>query len=545
MKEGLTEQEAESDLKDIREQLDNALRLKKFDDVSILQKKFLIAQKTYVETVQRTTEEKNKMRPVTLNLGLQLELEKEQNAKNLETAIKNQKNEDKENYDKYIENNQSYFESLTNKAKKILSDQLNTISQLKKQAIDNNFVINDTPKKPVFNKTRDRYSDPECQEDEYIYCSGDKITCEDIFGNPINTMSEIKNENSKTYSGCGSGLNSKSYTQFLDDMTTGITVEGNQSIFYDISSCPSDTPWRVDISAGDLSFNVGYNDISGEMTLLKDVSYKQYDVVYVDGEFLYKKYNKDPAFKRIEKKYKTFVNKKIYYKGIIKEDLTKKTNNLYDVYIPDYKNEIFIDIDNKYLYKVLDKNLLPDVFVNDNYQCYKSAIVASGISKFNSKSSKNLYINSDVYVDGDYLYDKYKDDRLFRLIREQTKIWVNNKTCYKGVIKNIRPNNNFDVSIPDYSGEVFYDISNKYLYTINLEYTNDLNSTLTDLKVGSLPRPVCKNGNFTKKCSKTQPKNIEFLQTPDNTAYSADVFPLLMSEGNEETCSDKLRFSPY
>ena len=157
----------------------------------------------------------------------------------------------------------------------------------------------------------------------------------------------------------------------------------------------------------------------------------------------------------------------------------------------------------------------------------------------------NLYINSVVYVDGDYLYDKYKDDRLFKLIRAQTKIWVNNKVCYKGVIKNIRTNNNFDVSIPDEYGQVFYDISKKYLYTINLDYTNDLNKTLTDLKIGSFPRPVCKNGNFTKKCSNKVPNDIEYIQTPDNTAYSADAFPLLMSEGNEQTCSNKLNFSPY
>jgi hypothetical protein len=220
-------------------------------------------------------------------------------------------------------------------------------------------------------------------------------------------------------------------------------------------------------------------------------------------------------------------------------------DNVYDVYIPDYKKEAFLNIDLKYLYKLVEENTLSGVYVTDNYQCYTNPTVASGISKFNNKSSKNLYINSVVYVDGDYLYDKYKDDRLFKLIRAQTKIWVNNKVCYKGVIKNIRTNNNFDVAIPDYNGEIFYDISNKYLYTINLEYTNDLNSTLTDLKIGSLPRPVCKNGNFTKKCSNKIPNDIEFVQTPNNTGYSADAYPLLMSEGNEETCTSKLNFSPY
>jgi len=258
-------------------------------------------------------------------------------------------------------------------------------------------------------------------------------------------MIEKDNGNGKTYSGCGSGLKSKSYEQFLDDMTVGLTVEGTQKVFYDISLCPIDKPWRVDMSAGDLSFNIGYD--------------------------------------------------------------------------------------------------LSAVYIQDNYQCYKNSIIASGISKFNNKNSTNLYVDSDVYVDGDYLYDKYNNEPSFKLIRAQSKVWVNNKACYKGVIKDITPNNTFNVYIPDYQGQVFNNISSKYLYTINLEYTNSLNTTLTDLKVGSLPRPVCKNGTFTNKCSKTQPDNI-YLENKDKIEYSADAFPLL-GEGSEESCANKLTFSPY
>jgi hypothetical protein len=540
IKEALTLQEADATLKDLNQQLDNAINERKFRDVEILQDKVSLARKEYLDLFQAETEERNKNVPIVeMDLTVQLELEKKRSNESVKNAINNQKILDKNNYDSYIEQNQGFFESLTNKAKKILSDQLNTISLLKQQAIDNNFIINDAPKKQVLNKTKDRYLDPECNNNEYLYCSGDKITCEDIFGNPLQDM---KNKNG-TYSGCGSAINSKSYSQFLDDMTAGLTVEGTQSVFYDISSCPSDKPWRVDISAGDLSFNVGYNDTSGEVTLVNSDFYKKFDVVYVDGEYLYNKYKTDPSFNVIEK-YKVFMNKKVYYKGLIKEDMTTKPNQKYDVYIPDYKKRVFVDIENKYLYKLIEKNVLSGVYITDNFQCYKSTVVASGISKFNDKKSQNLYINSVVYVDGDYLYDKYNKDAAFRSIRSQNKIWVNNKTCYKGVIKNIRSNNNFDVSIPDEYGQVFYDISKKYLYTINLEYTNDLNATLTDLKIGSFPRPVCKNGNFTKKCSTNPPNDIEFIQTPDKTAYSADAFPLL-GEGNEATCSNKLNFSPF
>lgn len=543
IKEGLTIQEAERELNDLNEQLDNAVREKKFSQVYILQDKVSLAKKAYVKQVQKETKEINNQTPIQeLNLKDLLELERKKGLESVKNAINNQKIEDKNKYDKYIEDNQGFFESLTNKAKQILSDQLNTISQLKKQAIDNNFIINDVPKKQVLDKTKDRYADPSCNKDEYVYCSGDKITCEDIFGNPLNQMTEKKYANGITYSGCGSAINSKSYSQFLDDMTTGVTVEGNQSVFYDISSCPSDKPWRVDIPAGDLSFNKNVMDVSSNLTNEK-LKLKEKDDIYVDGDYLYKNYKNDIYFNSLQDNHRITVNRKTYYKGIVKE----VKNNECDIYIPEYGKQVFYAINNKYLYKINKdiSNNEPGVYVTENYQCYKSQVVASGISKFNDKKSQNLYINSDVYVDGDYLYDKYNKDSVFGSIRKQPKIWVNNKACYKGVIKNIRTNNNFDVSIPDNNGQVFYDISNKYLYTINLEYKNDLNSTLTDLKVGSLPRPVCKNGNFTKKCSNKIPNDIEFLQTPDKTAYSADAFPLLMSEGNEATCSNKLNFSPY
>jgi len=371
--------------------------------------------------------------------------EKDASNKSIIKAVNNQINVDKSNYDKFLQENYSYFENLTKNAKQIVGDQINNIAKLKKQAIDNNFFINEEPKVKTARITTDKYADPECENDEFIYCSGDKITCEDIFGNPVDSMIEKDNGNGKTYSGCGSGLKAKSYEQFLDDMTIGLTVQGTQSVFYDISSCPSDIPWRVDMYAGDLSFNIG-NDLSG-------------------------------------------------------------------------------------------------VYIKNDYQCYKNPTIASAISKFDTKDTKNLYIDSDVYIDGDYLYDTYKDERNFKLIRGQSKVWVNNKACYKGVIKDITKNNTYNVYVPDYEGQVFNNISSKYLYTINLEYSSLLNKTLTDLKVGSLPRPVCKNGNFTNKCSKKQPETIYF-ENPDKISYSADAYPLL-GEGSEQSCSNKLTFSPY
>ena len=164
-----------------------------------------------------------------------VESEKEVNKQLIIKTVNNQINVDKENYDKFLQENYSYFENLTKNAKQIVGDQINNIAKLKKQAIDNNFFINETPKLKTAKITTDKYADPECENEEFIYCSGDKITCEDIFGNPVDSMIEKDNGNGKTYSGCGSGLKNKTYEQFLDDMTIGLTVQGTQSVFYDIS----------------------------------------------------------------------------------------------------------------------------------------------------------------------------------------------------------------------------------------------------------------------------------------------------------------------
>jgi hypothetical protein len=149
IKEALTLQEADATLKDLNQQLDNAINERKFRDVEILQDKVSLARKEYLKLFQADTEERNRNLPIVeMDLTVQLELEKKRSKESVKNAINNQKILDKNNYDNYIEQNQGFFESLTNKAKQILSDQLNTISLLKQQAIDNNFIItiqNDFP----------------------------------------------------------------------------------------------------------------------------------------------------------------------------------------------------------------------------------------------------------------------------------------------------------------------------------------------------------------------------------------------------------------
>ena len=103
IKEALTLQEAEKNLKDLNKQIDNAAMTKNYSQVQFLQDKVLLAQKEYVKLVQSETAEKNKSIPtVQMDLSVQLELEKKRSMESVKNAINSQKNLDKANYDNYI-----------------------------------------------------------------------------------------------------------------------------------------------------------------------------------------------------------------------------------------------------------------------------------------------------------------------------------------------------------------------------------------------------------------------------------------------------------
>ena len=110
LKEGLTLQEAERDLKDLNDQLTNAVREKNSSQIKILQNKVLLAQKAYVKTVKKETAESNNVTPMQeLNLKEQLELEKKRGLESVRHAINNQKIADKNKYDEYIEGSDKYY----------------------------------------------------------------------------------------------------------------------------------------------------------------------------------------------------------------------------------------------------------------------------------------------------------------------------------------------------------------------------------------------------------------------------------------------------
>ena len=94
--------------------------------------------------------------------------------------------------------------------------------------------------------TIDRYADPMCSTNEYIYCVDGQIECQDIFGDLVNN--NIQTINTEYKSGntfkntCDSyvdKINLSDYSQIETD-----TSDIGTGVYFDLSNCPQDKPWR-------------------------------------------------------------------------------------------------------------------------------------------------------------------------------------------------------------------------------------------------------------------------------------------------------------
>jgi hypothetical protein len=109
--------------------------------------------------------------------------------------------------------------------------------------------------------TIDRYADPMCTTNEYIYCIDGQIECQDIFGDVIH--SNIQTITTEYTSGntfkntCDSyidKINLSDYSQIeLDTKNIGTGV------YFDLSNCSEDKPWR----SGGVE-TIGKTDIESE-----------------------------------------------------------------------------------------------------------------------------------------------------------------------------------------------------------------------------------------------------------------------------------------
>ena len=88
----------------------------------------------------------------------------------------------------------------------------------------------------------DRYLDPTCKANEYIYCLDGQIECNDILGgnlNKLQTMTSYASGN--TLAGCDSYINKVNIT----DYTVQADLNIGTGVYFDLSNCPSTKPWKV------------------------------------------------------------------------------------------------------------------------------------------------------------------------------------------------------------------------------------------------------------------------------------------------------------
>ena len=88
----------------------------------------------------------------------------------------------------------------------------------------------------------DRYLDPTCKPNEYIYCLDGQIQCNDILGGNVNKLQTMTSYASgNTLAGCESHINKVNIT----DYTVQADLNIGTGVYFDLSNCHSTKPWRV------------------------------------------------------------------------------------------------------------------------------------------------------------------------------------------------------------------------------------------------------------------------------------------------------------
>lgn len=218
--------------------------------------------------------------------------------------------------------------------------------------------------------TIDRFSDPKCKTNEYIYCIDGLIECNDIFGDNINIAPSLASyESGNTFTSCGSYIDKINLKDYVQDLTGANYSRG---VYFDLSQCNGDKPWRVggqykvgfkdkieyktDISfqgcfSSELEASNKWDSVTQSINKNQNTIYKNNDKIFVEGNYLLTNFSISglPAMLKVfdddKDKFK-FLNNKKYYKAIIIGTGTLYTirisNNSQNIDIPNANNNFFI-----------------------------------------------------------------------------------------------------------------------------------------------------------------------------------------------------------
>uniref|UniRef100_A0A6C0ETX1 Uncharacterized protein n=1 Tax=viral metagenome TaxID=1070528 RepID=A0A6C0ETX1_9ZZZZ len=311
--------------------------------------------------------------------------------------------------------------------------------------------------------TIDRYQDPVCKADEYIYCVDGIIECDDILGGKLNTLSSLsKYESGDTLTGCSSFINKVNLSDYKDT-TKG--VGNTRAVYFDLSMCSSDKPWRmggptykkvdgiwestpnkiIPVSTcydNELDAANAYDATTG-----KTIIFKKGDKVFVNGTFV----GLDQTFltlSDLDKTYYKIINNKKYYKAVI----TDATTANYEITYGPIGNQKTTTVNINSNGSVLIKDSLFNIYSNDYYSDLTTGTHPRPKCKggvFTSCSSKPPFtISNGVYVPTMDSMDVSYTQQESELIKTQGQDVFNN-TNPSGIIdkSNILEYNYFDTQL--------------------------------------------------------------------------------------------------
>lgn len=143
--------------------------------------------------------------------------------------------------------------------------------------------------------------------------------------------------------------------------------------------------------------------------------------------------------------------------------------------------------------------------------CYANQDRASGMFSILRNMNPSDFTNKVlVYIEGDYILQDYavRFPETITILNNTTAKWFGNQKMYQGIIKSMNRNNLFDIYVPDENGTLLIDVEPQHLRLPNISLKNPNN--LDNLPKGSYPRPICRYGKFSDKCSKGDDPPIDF-----------------------------------